>query len=129
MEIVAILDENGVEQKWAGQLVSRFEAMQRRRRNEPIVERVGLPDRKFKFSLGGGEHVVVQDEQGNSRILRVVVISEGQVEFVEHADARPITLRKKTRGARIRMAPEALRKANASKAAITPLGDIVSASD
>jgi hypothetical protein len=69
------------------------------------------------------------DVKGNEELTRVTVISEGQAEFVLHKDARPITVRKKIPGARIRSSPDAMRKANARKVIIDPLGEIHSARD
>ena len=128
MEIVAVLDADGNEKKWEGILVSRFEAVQRRRRKEDVIQREHGAGKRFKFSLTGGEYVVM-DVKGNEELTRVTVISEGQAEFVLHKDARPITVRKKIPGARIRSSPDAMRKANARKVIIDPLGEIHSARD
>ena len=128
MEIVAVLDEDGSEKRWEGHLASTFEATQRRRRGEPIIRRDHGPGKRFKFSLAGGEHVVMEHEPGSPAIYRTVVISHGQLEFRLHTDARPSTLVKKT-GARVRRSPEALRKAQARKVALDPLGTVLPARD
>ena len=122
MEIVAVLDKQGKHKKWEGHIVSRFEAVARWRNQSPVIQKDHGPEREFVFSLTNGEHVLVPDEAGNERLLRVTVISGQQIEFVEHNDARPITIRKTIPGARIRMSVDRLRKERALKIAIDPLG-------
>ncbi len=129
MEIVAVLDKNGKEKKWEGILVSRFKALERRRLGKPVIERDHGPGKKFLFSLAGGEHVVMASEEDTSLLCRVTVISQGKVEFALHTDARPITVRKKTQGARIYSSPNTLRKAGARKVIVDPLGNIFPARD
>ncbi len=131
MAIIAELDEEGREKKWTGELVSRFEAATRKRAGEPIVRRERSLKRKFKFTLAGGDHVLLYDQGKDQppRLVRVTTISDGQLEFVLHDDARPITDRKKIPGARIRLSPEAMRKAKAQKILVSPLGEISPAND
>ena len=95
MEIVAELDANGNEVRWEGIIVSRFEAMQRHRRNEHLIQTNHLPERRFVFSLAGGEHVVMTDDEGNEQLFRVTAISRANNEFILHRDARPFTVRRK----------------------------------
>lgn len=128
MEIVAVLDAEGKHKKWEGVVVSRFEAMERfrnaRKAGVPaeIIRRDHGPDREFVFSLAGGEHVAIPDGEGTERLLRVTVISGQQIEFVEHHDARPITVRKTIPGARVRYSIDKLRQDGAKKVQIDPLG-------
>lgn len=128
IEIVAVLDKEGKEKKWEGVLVSQFEAVQRHRRGEDVIQRDHGAGRVFKFSLAGGEHLML-DNENELQIVRAVVITEGQVESVYHSDARPITIRKKHKGARIRCSPDGLRKKHARKVVVSPLGDIGAAND
>ena len=129
MEIVAVLDKEGQHKKWEGKIVSQFEAVRRHRAGEPIIQQNLGQGREFVFSLTNGEHVVVPEEDGGEKLLRVTVISGQTLEFVEHSDARPITIRKKIKGARITIAVNSLRKASGRKVSITPLGRIHSAND
>jgi CRISPR-associated endonuclease Csn1 len=130
MEIVVILDAQGNEKKWDGVIVSRFEAHRRKSAGEPVIQRDHGPGKKFLFSLAGGEHVVIRREGGDAdELLRVTVISDGQIEFVLHNDARPITERKKIPGARIRCSPNALGGQAAQKVVVDPLGSILTAND
>lgn len=129
MEIVAVLDDAGEEVRWEGRLVSLPEAVARRRANIRVVQRDHGPDRKFKFSLAGGEYVEMEHEAGKRQLFRVTVISDGQIEFRLHTDARPITVLKKIPGARVRRSPGSLQKAKARKVAIDPLGNVLPAHD
>ncbi len=129
MEIVALLDKDGNEKKWEGHIVSNFEAIRRHRAKEPIIQRDHGENKRFKFSLAGGDHVEMEHEEGKTRICRVTVISAGRLEFVLHSDARPITVRKRIKGARIHAAPDKLRKSGARKVSIDPLGSVLPAND
>jgi len=131
MEIVAVLDKNGNEKKWEGPIVSTFNAVRRRREGEPIIRRDHGEGKRFKFSLAGGEHVLMCYDGQQEQLYRVTTVTGKEVEFVLHSDARPITLRKKIRekGARPRGAPEKLRKCGARKVSIDPLGNVLPAND
>ena len=122
MEIVAVLDGEGKHKKWEGHIVSRFEAMRRKRDGEEIVRRNHGHGREFVFSLTNGEYVSVQNEDRSEGLWRVTVISGSQIEFVGHSDARSIAVRKKIPGARIRCSVETLRTKGAQKIAIDPMG-------
>ncbi|HLA85148.1 MAG TPA: type II CRISPR RNA-guided endonuclease Cas9 [Thermoguttaceae bacterium] len=129
MEIVAVLDKNGKEKTWEGRIVSAFDANQRFRDGLPIIQRNHGPDRRFKFSLAGGEYVEMEHQTGVRQLFRVVVISEGKIEFHLHSDARPTTLLKKTPGSRVTRSPGSLFKINARKVTVDPLGNILPAND
>jgi len=128
MAIVASLDERGNEVRWEGHVVSLLEATQRYSRGEPVVQRDWGVNRYFKFSLTAGEFLS-QEHEGKEQLVRVVSVSENDIESVLHTDARPITERKKIKGARIRGGPDKLRQRQACKVSITPLGDVVPAND
>ena len=65
-------------------------------------------------------------EPGEQRLYRVVGISEGDMEFHLHTDARPTMMegRKRVRGG-----PARLFKAKARKVVIDPLGNVLPAND
>jgi CRISPR-associated endonuclease Csn1 len=129
MEIVALLDEQGKEKDWEGEIVSLYEAARRVWAHEPVMRHADAPRRKFKFSLAGGEYVEMQDDKGGVSLYRVTVISGNQVEFRLHTDARPITIMKKIPGARVRCSPGRLLKAKARKVVVDPLGNVLKAND
>jgi CRISPR-associated endonuclease Csn1 len=51
MEIVAALDAQGTDVQWEGHIVSLYEATQRARAGQPVVQREHESDKKFKFSI------------------------------------------------------------------------------
>jgi CRISPR-associated endonuclease Csn1 len=128
LAVVAVLDKKGNDKRWEYRIVTRFEALQRKRRGEQIVLRPKSEQEQFKFSLAGGEHVLMQDGDGVERLYRVTVISQSEVEFVLHTDARPITVRKKE-GGRVRCTPKRLKEREARKVTVDPLGNILPAND
>lgn len=128
MEIVTTLGDSGKESKWEGVLVSRFDAVTRRRNGSPIICREHSP-KVFKFSLAGSEHVCMNYDGEGPKIYRVLAISDGQLEFVLHSDARPATIRRKTRGARVRCSPSKLQQYRAVKVVISPTGQVIPAND
>jgi len=129
MEIVAVLDEAGNEKSWEGHLVSMFEAVGRRRRGEPIIRRDHGEAKRFKYSLAGGEHVIMEHEEGKPQLYRVVGISAKVLEFRLHTDARATTLLRRISRARVTRSPGALREAKARKVAVDPLGNVLPAND
>jgi len=128
VEIVETRDEKG-NPRWEGHLVNLFEAYQRHYKERlPVVRRDHGPDKKFLFSLAPSESVMVTDEDGD-HLWRVICISQDksgrvQFEFRLHTDARPMKELRQTKGARIRKSPDALRKLNARKVLVDPLGRI-----
>ncbi|MBN1589086.1 MAG: type II CRISPR RNA-guided endonuclease Cas9 [Pirellulales bacterium] len=133
MEIVAVLDKNGVEKKWEGVVVSTFDAIRRFRDGMPVIQRDHGADRRFKFSLTGGGYVQMEHQPGAPQLFRVSDISKGNIEFRLHCDARPATLikaiQKKNPGTRVRKTPGSLFKAKARKVTVDPLGNILPAND
>jgi hypothetical protein len=103
--------------------------VERQRIGVPIIQHDHGPNCHFVFSLTNGEHVLLPKDDGTKRLLRVTVISGQQIEFVDHNDARPITIRKKLPGARIRLSTDALRVANAEKVTVDPCGKLWPAGD
>ena len=132
MEIVAVLNDKGEEVEWEGHIVSLFEAYRRRKAHEPVIRDKRHDygaNKKFKFSLAGGEYLMMEVESGKESLVRTVVISERSLEFRLHNDARPITVLKKISKARITSSPSALFKRKARKVLVDPLGNILPAND
>lgn len=132
MEIVAVLDEAGNETKWEGVIVSMFEAYQRRRRKEPIINRDHGPGKRFKFSLGLKEYFTMPDENGFEQLYVVRVISQDQkgaksVSSKLHNDARPSTEILKTKG--LIHNANTLREKGIKKVHVDVFGDIHPAND
>ncbi|HUT14028.1 MAG TPA: type II CRISPR RNA-guided endonuclease Cas9 [Thermoguttaceae bacterium] len=133
MEIYAVLDKVGNETRWEAKTVTLMEAAARVRAREkkPVVQRDHGPGTKFKFSLAGGEYLELDGDNGQRRLVRVTVISGKKVEYRLHNDARPITLLRQVEGGRagLSLSADSLRKANARKVAIDPLGNVFPAND
>lgn len=129
IEIVAQLDDEGNETSWASVLVSRFEANQRKKNGEAVINREHGLRKKFKFSLTGSEHVRMNHDGEGARVYRTTGISEGELEFISHDDARPKNIRSKVLGGRVRCSVSRLKKNEAEKITISPCGKIRSAHD
>jgi CRISPR-associated endonuclease Csn1 len=126
MEIVAVLDARGKAERWTGQVVSLFQAAQRKRDGKPVVCRDHDEGKEFVFSLACGEYVQMEYERGKRDLYRVAVITEGQIEFRLHTDARPIKVEGRKR---VRKSPGQLLKIHARKVTVDPLGKILPAHD
>ena len=131
MEIFATLDQEGKENRWESKIVSLFEAHRRVRAGEPVIQRDHGSNTEFKFSLAGGEYLELDDDGGGRRLVRITVISGKIAEFRLHTDARPITILRQTKGGRAGLSKpvDSLRKANARKVVVDPLGNILPAND
>lgn len=128
IEIYAVLDANGNEKTWQGKVVSLYEAVQRKKRGEPVICRDHGPNTKFKFSLFKGDYVEWVTEQGQQQLLRVIGISHNNLEFRLPHDARTITLIRREKD-RIIATYARLFQRHARKVQVTPLGEILPAND
>ncbi|MGL4593106.1 MAG: type II CRISPR RNA-guided endonuclease Cas9, partial [Thermoguttaceae bacterium] len=93
IEIIAILDKEGNEIKWEGEMVSMFEAYQRRRNKQPVIQRDHGPDKRFKFSLANGEYFILSDSINDGKLFVVRVLSQDNkgvksISSKFHTDAR-----------------------------------------
>jgi CRISPR-associated endonuclease Csn1 len=112
-------------------VVSRFDAMQRNRKGEPIIQRHLGPaeDSQFLFSLMGDDIIEMDDVKGGRNLFVVRTISEssaGRIELAlaRHTDSR---LKKEIQAADdwIRInSLETLRKTNCRKVTVDPLGNV-----
>jgi len=131
MEIVAVLDDDGNVKKWEGHIVTLFDAIQRHRCGEPIIRRNHGKNRQFKFSLAVGEHVEMEHKGRVRALYRVFTVSGNRLEFRLHSDARPQALlrKKEFSSGRVYSSPNGMRKANAQKVSVDPLGHVRPAND
>lgn len=86
-EIVATINRDGTE-TWSDHCVSRFEALERKQRGEPIVRKDWGAGKRLVFALWPDDTVEMADDAGIRRVYRVVSISQGDIEFRLHCDAR-----------------------------------------
>ncbi|MCX7703768.1 MAG: type II CRISPR RNA-guided endonuclease Cas9 [Planctomycetota bacterium] len=116
---------------WDGEVVSRFEAMRRLRKGEPIVKRDHGPDKKFIFSLAKGEIIYLKGDKPymGEGLYRVTTVPQSkQIVFKHINDARPdknIPTLKRGRTARL----DTLREMECQKVVVTPLGEVRNAND
>ena len=71
-----------------------------------------------------GDHLLIDLEDEKQVLCRVNNISESDIELQRHNDARSATELRKISGGRIRRSPETLRRDNARKVEVSPLGEV-----
>lgn len=128
--IFAKLDEYGKEIRWDSISVSLYEAMDRRRRKLPVVQRSypEFAEYQFKFSLMNGDIVEIC-EDGIARLYRLRSIeSNGGFFLLSIRDARLVKDIVKT-GDRWRPSADALRKLSCRKVSVDMLGKVHPAND
>jgi CRISPR-associated endonuclease Csn1 len=134
--IFALLD-NDREARWEGLPVSLYEAMDRKRRKTPVIQKAHPdgPAWKFKFSLMGGDTVeTLSDytERGKlykAGIYRVrTIAASGQISLVRITDAR---MKKDILAAKEWWSPtaDAFRKLGCRKVVVDTLGKVHPAND
>jgi CRISPR-associated endonuclease Csn1 len=127
-EIFAELDEQGREVEWEIAIVSLAEAVKRNRLHQPVVRRGHGERTSFKFSLAPGDVVEMDVPGGNRRLFVVRGASISSVALVPISDAR-----KKNElvmdHVYQRLSASSLRKRNAQKIHVSPLGEIAEAQD
>lgn len=135
--IFAKIDGKGREVRWDSVAVSLFDAMERKRKRQPIVQRKypDAEDYQFKFSLMGGDtvelHRICDHKAGKCEpdIYRLrTIASNGQLSLVKINDARMI---KDIKEAKDWWSPrvDTLRQLNPRKVSIDALGTVRSAND
>jgi len=133
IEIYAAVDEHGNESRWDGEVVSLYEAYQRKKEGKPIVQRDHGPLVKFKFSLAPGEVIECDGEQGQRRLLvvrSVTQLSAGQIVIglAPVNDARKKSDMQKSRDW-VWKVPNTLRECHARKVSVSPVGEVAEAHD
>lgn len=128
IEIYAVIDAQGQEVRWKGKIVSLYEAYERKKRGEPVVCRDHGPNTRFKFSLAKSEYIEWINDDGQKQLLRVVGISDNNLELRLPYDARPITLIREAKE-RIVATYRQLFQRRARKVMVTPLGEVLPAND
>jgi CRISPR-associated endonuclease Csn1 len=128
MEIVAELDEREREIRWDGVPVSLMSAMERRKKELPIVRRDHGKTTRFKFTLMGGDTIAFV-EDGSERLYVVrTIASNGQISLARVNDARLIKEIKES-GDWWSPRADALRKLSARKVTVDCLGRVHPAND
>lgn len=130
--VFALLDEHGKERRWDSVAVSLFEAMERRRKQLPVVE-THYPeagDWQFKFSLMGGDTVLLHKDCGHRENLCKpsvwqlrTIATNGQLSLVRINDARKKADIQKS-GEWWSPRADALRKFDSAKVVVDSLGKL-----
>ena len=122
-EVFAELDERGKEVEWDLAVVSLAEAVERNRLRQPVVRVDFGPNRAFKFSIAPGDVLELDVEHGKRELFVVRGTTYPQVALAPISDAR-----QKDKLAKdhlyLRLVANTLRKKNARKVLISPLGEI-----
>ena len=140
VEVFALVDERGKETRWDSIPVSLFEAMERKRRGQPLIE-THYPeagDWQFKFSLMGGDTMLLHKDCNHREnvckpsLWRLrTIATNGQLSLVRNNDARLIKDIKTPGPGKPSewWSPraDALRKLNAAKAVVDSLGRLYEA--
>jgi CRISPR-associated endonuclease Csn1 len=132
MAIFALLDESGQEKRWVSEIVSLYDAMERKRKGQSIIQTKcsSLPEAVFKFSLMWGDTLLLNKDCDQAKdickptIWRVRSIwGSGTLMLVQINDARQL---KEIRAAKdcLLPSPDTLRRLNAAKVVIDSLGRI-----
>lgn len=128
MEVIEVIKKG--KPRWEGVVVSRYEAMRRLAKREPVVQKDHGPDAKFVCTLHCGDTFEIDMPDGARDIMVVRGISKGLPElvYIKLSEARKVQDAKKAKawtGTTI----EAMRKRNLKKVQITPLGEVRNAND
>ncbi len=127
VEIYSVRDKKGRE-RWAGEVVSMFEAYQRLRNRRPLVEKNHGPEAEFKFSLASGEVIECNGEAGKQELLVLRGISQFESGYVDINLARLNDARQKAEiiksGQWVRIGPNRLAQLAARKVVVGPLGEV-----
>ncbi len=92
MAVVAVLNDKGEEIKWEGHVVTRLEAIQRKSRGEPIIQKEWEDTEKgqkrvFKFSLRSGDTIEIKRDE-RSGVWLVCGVSGKLIQIRRNHDAR-----------------------------------------
>jgi len=125
--IVAVKDKKG-RIKWEDHPVTLLEAVERKKRGEPIIKRDWGPDAQFVMWFCPGDSIELDDDEHSRRVFVVKSVSDGDSELRLHNDARTADEVKKAKQ-RVRVNGEKLRKLNARKVIVSPLAEVAPAHD
>ncbi len=124
------LDVNGREKRWEGIIVSLFEAMERKRKKLPIIQKSysDADNYVFKFSLMNGDIVEMDTPNGRGLFRLRSIESSGSLFLLPITDARLLKDIAKA-GDRKRPSANTLRTLNCKKVMVDALGRIHTAND
>lgn len=129
--IVARKDKKG-RVKWEDHAVTLLEAVQRKKRRQPIIKRDWGPDAQFVMWFCPGDSMWLDNEQGKPQVFVIKSVSKANYELRLHNDARMAKdIRKAGKaGGRINIkSADAFRIRNARKVIVSPIGEVTAADD
>jgi CRISPR-associated endonuclease Csn1 len=133
MEVFEVKDAKG-KTRWKGRVVSRYEAIRRLAKRQPVVDRTAPEGGRFLFSLATHEIMSLTDANGAVNLYRVRKVSQSKSGSIEIAGARLNDARLKDDiikagdWLRIRSVDDLARK-TCCKVLVTPLGEVRDAND
>lgn len=132
IEVLEVADAKGGT-KWDAVMVPLYEACERLRRKQPVVQRDHGPARRFVFSLAPGDLFALGKERNGSELLIARTISQKKsgavsIEYVRLSDARK-KVDIKAAKEWVMISPNELRKRGCRKLNIDPLGRLTEAHD
>ena len=139
LQIIAQLDDHGNETRWVGRIVNRLDAMTKFAEwksssvsgtASPLSEPNTLENETLKYSIMPGDHLLINLGDEPNVLCRVNSISENKqgntrLELQRHNDARSASELRNISGGRINSSPESMRRDQARKVDVSPLGEIV----
>jgi CRISPR-associated endonuclease Csn1 len=130
IEIFEVTDKKG-KVKWDGWTVNSYDALQRQKNKQSVVNRIGKEESwKFKLSLAGGDVIELQTGEDKRELFIIKVISVARVNGKEYPRIMytPINVAKPVKLESSLLDP--LRKQlKCRKVAISPLGEIHDVND
>ena len=130
IEIFEEIQKNG-KTKWTGKTVSMFEAAQRLKKLEPVINREQTDNRRFVCSLALGDIIELEEEHGKKELFVIKTITIQRRENTDYPQVfyAPINLSNpKKEGLKGKLINK-LKELNCRKVIITPLGEVRQAND
>jgi len=131
-EIFETTDKKG-SKKWVGRVVTRYKAMRRLARKEPIINMTPDGPGKWRFSLSSGELAELDGGDGKRKLfsIRTVSVSQNGYIRVAYAAANDARLKKDIIAAKEwqEVGLNTLARLNCRKVIVTPLGEVRYAND
>ena len=127
LAIFARLNEKGEETGWEGEIVTLFDALQRKKRSQPIFEK-NRPGLKFKFSLKKGDIVTWNKDGKEYTCIVRSITAEIRVYLAPIREARDIATLKAAK-LFFRPALSAAREGNMRKYRMNIFGELQRAND
>ena len=127
--ILARVGPDGRDVEWRDEPVPLWEAYERIRRGEPVVDTRDREDGwVFRFSLVVNEYIEMDRKDGGGRgVYRILNISGGDMEIREHFDGRTRQAIRAAGSSPERVSGSSLLRRNARKVRVTHLGEVVRA--